>query len=199
MLSKRTEPFCCERSTSFMVMASTKFTEGSGLPTETGEPISLKLASPRVTEDPGSTDPFSTGIFALIDTQPINRIASEQIERNLHLLATMIVPLLPALGTYLEPLTLPKHILPPPKGENLFCDSGPKVISPKLWRFPKGYFYYKIIISRHKSNSLTSGLGVVDLRPKRTVTSNLSRRGDNVASRKIFSLPIHKCRRPAMG
>jgi hypothetical protein len=138
-----------------MVMASTKFTEGNGFPMEIAEPSSLKLASPRATAVPGSTDPFSTGIFGLIDAQPITTIAREQINRILWLLAIIGALLFCLLKAFLLETAAPlKNIVLLPREESLLCHSGLEMILKNLWRFSNLYFYYKIIGNRYKPNFL---------------------------------------------
>jgi hypothetical protein len=63
MLRKRICPLSWDRSTSFMVMASTSGTEGKGLPLEIGVPTRASAFPPLDTEVPGFTDALSTGGF----------------------------------------------------------------------------------------------------------------------------------------
>jgi hypothetical protein len=47
-----------------------------------------------------------------------------------------------------------KNIVLLPEEESLLCHSGLEMILKNFWRFPKGYFYYKIRSDRYKPNFL---------------------------------------------
>jgi hypothetical protein len=47
-----------------------------------------------------------------------------------------------------------KNIVLLPEEEGLLCHSGLEMILRNFWRFPKGYFYYKIMGNRYKPNFL---------------------------------------------
>jgi hypothetical protein len=63
ILRRRTEPLSLDKSTLFILIASTNSTEGKGFPTERGVPISRMGIPRKFTCPPGWDDAVSTGIF----------------------------------------------------------------------------------------------------------------------------------------
>jgi hypothetical protein len=70
MLRRSTAPLSLDKSTLFMVIASTNSTDGRGFPTVTGDPRSLMGFPLKFTCSPGMADAISTGIFGWVDAQP---------------------------------------------------------------------------------------------------------------------------------
>jgi len=98
MLRNNTAPFSWDRSTSFIVMASTSFTEGSGCPTETAVPRSLIAAPPRVTVPPGWLEPCSMGICGLMAAHPMTKKEIPKTSVTNFRILSMGIPLLPFKG-----------------------------------------------------------------------------------------------------
>jgi hypothetical protein len=91
ILRKRTEPLSFDKFTLFMVIASTNSTEGTGIPTEIGEPRSLRRFPLKVTCVAGWDEALSIGILGWVVAQPkIKKII--ETKRNMILLEVILIP-----------------------------------------------------------------------------------------------------------
>jgi hypothetical protein len=69
-LRRRTEPLSLDKSTGFMVKASTNPTDGRAFPNVIGDPISFTDFPLKFTWSPGVADARSIGISGLVVAQP---------------------------------------------------------------------------------------------------------------------------------
>jgi hypothetical protein len=77
ILRSKTEPLSFDRSTSLIVIASTKATDGKGFPIDMGEPRSLREFPLKLTCVPGCDEAVSVGIFGCVVAQPMARNVRE--------------------------------------------------------------------------------------------------------------------------
>jgi hypothetical protein len=94
ILRRRTEPLSFDKFTLFMVIASTNSTEGTGIPTEIGEPRSFKRFPLKVTCVAGSDEALSIGILGCVVAQPKIKTIIEA-RRSMILLEAILIPSFP--------------------------------------------------------------------------------------------------------